>query len=74
LPITGTPAASSASISESSAAGIDHQAVADNGLFSGPQDSARNQLQNEFPVADEHRVAGIMPALIARDDVEPAGE
>src|ERR1043166_4313311 len=39
-------------------------------LPSSDLNARRDQLQNEFLVADLHRVAGIMPALIARHDVE----
>ena len=53
---------------------IDHQPVADHGLLPRPQDAARNQLQNELLLADEHRVAGVVPALIAGDDIEALGE
>ena len=53
---------------------IDDQAVADDGLLAGPQDAARDQLEDELLFADEDGVAGIVAALIARDDVEPFGE
>ncbi len=53
---------------------IDDQSIADDGLFTGPQDSARNQLQDELLVADKHGVAGIVSALIARHNVEAVGE
>ena len=68
------PAASSMPISSSSAAKVDHHAFADDGLDSGPQDSARNQLQNELFFPDENRVAGVMAALITRHDVEAFGK
>ena len=53
---------------------IDDQAVADHGLLARAQNAAGNQLQNELLLADEHRVAGVVPALIARHDIEPLGE
>ncbi len=53
---------------------IDHHAVPDHSLDSRPQYAARNQLQNEFLLADEHRMAGIVTALIARHDGEFLGE
>ena len=53
---------------------VDHQAVADDGLLPGPQNAARNQLQDELLFADENRVAGVVSALIARDDIEAFGE
>ena len=49
---------------------IDHHAVADHRLHARPQNAARNQLQDEFLLADEYGVAGVVPALIARHDVE----
>ncbi len=33
-----------------------------------------DQLEDEFLFADENRVAGIVAALIARDDVEALGQ
>jgi hypothetical protein len=53
---------------------IDHHAVADDGLDSGPQNSAGNQFQNELLFPDENRVAGVMATLIARHDVEALGK
>ena len=53
---------------------IDHQAVADHRLFARAQNAARNQLQYKFLFADKNRVAGVMSALIARDDIEPVRE
>ena len=53
---------------------VDHQAVADHGLLPGPQNAARNQLEDELLLADEDRVARVVSALIARDDIEPFGE
>ena len=54
--------------------GVDHQAVADYGLLAGPQDSAGDQLEDEFPIANEDGMPGIVAALIARDNVEAFGE
>ena len=53
---------------------VDHQPVADHGLLPGTQNAARNQLQDEFLLADENRVARIVSALIARHDIEPFRE
>lgn len=47
---------------------IHHHSVANDGLNARPQNAARNQLEDELAVADEHRVAGVVPALIARHD------
>ena len=49
---------------------IDHQPVADDRLDSRAQNPDRDQLQDELLVADAHRVAGVVAALIARHDVE----
>ena len=53
---------------------VDHHAVADHRLHPGPQNAARDQLQNELLFPDEDRVAGVVPALIARDDIEALGQ
>ena len=71
---TSIPAASSVSISEISAAGIDHQAVADDGLLAGTQDAAGDQLQDKGFVADPHGVAGVVASLIAHHDLETVGK
>ena len=74
LPVTATPADSSASISRQQRGRIDHQAVADHRLLARAQNAARDQFQDEFLLADENRVAGVVSALIARDNIEPFGE
>ncbi len=53
---------------------VDHHAVADDGLHAGAQDAARDQLEDELFFADVNGVAGIMPSLVARDDVETLGQ
>ncbi len=53
---------------------VDDQTVSDHSFFSGTQDAARNQLEDEFFFADEDRVARVVSALIARDNIEPFGE
>ena len=53
---------------------IDDHAVADDSLHARAQNAARNQLQNVFRVTDIDRVAGVVSALVARDDVEPVRE
>ena len=50
--------------------GIDHQSVADDRLLARPQNAARNELEHVFAFADEDGVAGVVPALVARDDIE----
>ena len=74
LPVTSTPAACEGIDLAEQRRGVDHQPVADHGFLSGTQDAARNQLEDEFFFADEDRVARIVSALIARDDIEPFGE
>ena len=49
---------------------IDDDAVADDAGDAGMQDAGRNQPQDELRAADVHRVAGVVSALIARDDRE----
>ncbi len=71
---TSTPADSSASISASSAAGSITSPLPITACLAGPQNAARNQLQHELLLADEDRVAGVVAALIARDDIEALGE
>ena len=48
--------------------GIDHHAIADDGLDAGPQNAARNQLENELLGADEDGVSGVVAALVAGHD------
>src|SRR5205823_3306612 len=51
-----------------------HDAIADDGLNSGPEYPAWNQLEYELLLADEYRVSRVVPALVARDEVEFLGE
>src|SRR5262249_337888 len=51
--------------------GIDHQPVADHGLFPGPQDPAGNELQDKGLAIDLHRVAGVVPSLIPHNHLKP---
>src|SRR5215470_17324981 len=53
---------------------IHHHAVADDGQHPRPQDAAGNKLQDELFLANEDGMAGIMAALISRDNVEALGE
>src|SRR5204862_266615 len=55
-------------------AGIDDQAIADDRLLARAQDAARDQLENIFLLAYKNGMAGVMPALIPRDDVELLGK
>ena len=72
--LPSTPAASSISISLSSAAGSITRPLPMTACLPGPQNAARNQLQDELLVADEDGVAGVVAALVARHDVEAFGE
>src|SRR5258708_5108223 len=54
--------------------GVHHHAVADDGLDTGAQNPARDELQNVLRLADENRVPGVMPTLVTRNDVEFVGE
>ena len=47
---------------------IDHDAVADDADHARMENSGRDQAQHELLAVDVHRVAGVVPALIARDD------
>ena len=53
---------------------IDHHAVADHRLHARAQNAARDQLEHELLLPDEDGVAGVVPALIARHDVEALGK
>ncbi len=50
--------------------GIDYDALPDYGDLVRPQDAGGNQLQDEFPVVNHHRMAGVCAPLITCDDVE----
>jgi hypothetical protein len=47
---------------------IDDDAVADDAGDARMQDARRNQVQDEFLAADVHRMAGVVSALIPRND------
>jgi hypothetical protein len=53
--------------------GIEHHAVADDAQRA-PDDAGREQRELVDLIADDERVAGIVPALEARHHVRPAGE
>ena len=48
--------------------GIDHHAVADDARDVLMEDAGWQQAQNDLPVVHIHRVAGIVSALVSRDD------
>ncbi len=64
------PARSSISISSSSARGSITTPVADNDSHIRVQYAAGDQLKDELLVSDLDGVAGVMPALVPRDEVE----
>ena len=53
---------------------INHHAIPNDGLNAWAQDSAGDQLEDEFLFPDVNRVSGIVPALIAGDDVNALGQ
>ena len=54
--------------------GIDHAAVAEQAERARVEDAARDEPQLVGLVADHERVAGVVPALVAGDDVGALGE
>ena len=53
---------------------VHHHAVANHRGHTGAQNSAGNQLENELFFADKYGMAGIVPALIPRHDIEAFGQ
>ena len=53
---------------------VQHHAVADDALAARPQHAAGNQLQHELLLADDDRVAGVVPARITRHGAEPLAQ
>jgi hypothetical protein len=68
------PAVSRRSASTKKGLRIDDHAVAEHARLTAMDDARRQQVQHERVVADLHRVPGVVPALITRDDVEPLRE
>ena len=54
--------------------GVDHDAVADDRRDVVVEDAARHQLQSERLTADDDRVPGVVPALVADDDLHLLGD
>ena len=50
--------------------GIKHDAVADDALAAGAENSAGDELEDEFFAVDDDRVSSVMAAGVAGDDVE----
>jgi hypothetical protein len=55
-------------------AGIDHHAVRDHRRDVGIEDARGDQLELEEAALGDHRVAGIVPTLIADNEVHPVRE
>ncbi len=53
---------------------VEHHPVADDGTAVRTQNSARDQLQNEFLPADDDRMSGVVTARIARHHRKPLGK
>ena len=51
-----------------------HHAVAEDAHHAGVQDARRDELQGEVAVAELHRVAGVVAALVAHHAVEGGTE
>ena len=49
---------------------VDNDSLADHGNFARPQDSRRDQLQNEFLAVRNNGMAGVGAALVACDNVK----
>ena len=54
--------------------GVDDDAVGDDAFFPGAQNAGGNQVQDEFFLPDLDRVAGVVAALGADDDIGLLGE
>ena len=53
---------------------IDDHAGTDHGVFAGAQNSAGDQLKDEFLSIEDHGVAGVMPSRASRDVIERRGK
>ena len=53
---------------------IDDHAVADDAELIGVKRAGRDQVQNGFLAVDDQRVAGVIAALKAHDDIRVLGE
>ena len=74
FPFTGTPAASSVSISFSRAAGSITSPLPITACFPGRSMPLGISFRTILPVADKDGVPGVVPALIPGDDVEALRE
>ena len=54
--------------------GVDDHAVTDDAQLTGMEDAGRDQMEDDLLARDIDRVAGVMAALIAGDDVERGGQ
>ena len=53
---------------------VHHDAIADDGGHPWAQNAAGDQFQDVFGGANEDGMAGVMPALIPRHDIEAVGK
>ena len=53
---------------------VEHDAVADDALFAGPQDARRDEVEDVFLAARDHGMAGIIAALGAHHDIRGLGQ
>ena len=54
--------------------GIDHHAVPDDARLALVQNPGGDQVQDELVRAHDHRMARVVAALIARNDIRPLGK
>ena len=73
-PLTSTPRRCRPSISSISDLRVDDDAVADHAQLAGVEDPRRDQVELVDLVVADDRVAGVVAALVADDDVGPLGE
>ena len=52
---------------------VNHDSVADDGDFVGPDDSRRDELEDELRAVNHHRMAGVCAALVAGHDIKVFG-
>ena len=71
---TGMPRCTSASASRNSASSESTTPLPIRHCTPGVQDAGRDQRQHRLDAVDDERVAGVVPALEARDRADPLGE
>ncbi len=71
---TCTPCSASRSDFRDQRMRIDHHAIADHRQFAGPHHAGRQQRELVAHAVDDQRMAGVVPALKADDDIGLLGE